>query len=207
MSPPHPDPLPRRGEGENQATNCRRARATWSELLEQCRAEVLEFAEILSVFGSPQIRHAGTIGGNIINASPIADSLPFLFVMEAELDLTSSAGSRRVNINNFYHAYKKFDLRPHELLASIRIPLPADDELLRLFKISRRRDLDISTFTAAVRLRLDGEAIASAAIAYGAVGPTVLRLPKTEQFLVGREFSGRNHANSRRYCRERNHPD
>ena len=50
-------------------------------------SEVPEFAEIVSVFGSPQIRHVGTIGGNIINASPIADSLPFLFVMEAELEL------------------------------------------------------------------------------------------------------------------------
>ena len=63
------------------------ARANWTELLERCRDEVPQFTEILSVFGSPQIRHVGTIGGNIINASPIADSLPFLFVMEAELEL------------------------------------------------------------------------------------------------------------------------
>ena len=60
--------------------------------LKLCREEVPEFAEIVSVFGSPQIRHVGTIGGNIINASPIADSLPFLFVMEAELEL---AGPQR----------------------------------------------------------------------------------------------------------------
>ena len=70
-----------------------------------------EFAEIVSVFGSPQIRHVGTIGGNIINASPIADSLPFLFVMEAELELAGPSGRRRVNINDFYQGYKKFDLR------------------------------------------------------------------------------------------------
>ncbi len=165
------------------------ARATWTELLELLEKEVPQFGEILSVFGSPQIRHAGTIGGNIINASPIADSLPFLFVMEAELELAGPTERRRVNINNFYHGYKEFDLRPDELLASVRVPLPAEDEILRLFKISRRRDLDISTFTAAVRLRLDSDQISSAAIAYGAVAPTVLRLPKTERFLVGREFS------------------
>ena len=68
----------------------------------------------------------------------------------------------------------------------MRIPLPADDELLRLYKVSRRRDLDIATFTAAIRMRLDGETIADAAIAFGAVGPTVIRARKTEAFLRGR---------------------
>ncbi|HZZ27861.1 MAG TPA: FAD binding domain-containing protein [Pirellulales bacterium] len=165
------------------------ARATWTQLLELCRSEVPEFAEIVSVFGSPQIRHVGTIGGNIINASPIADSLPFLFVMEAELELAGPTGRRTVNINQFYHSYKKFDLRPDELLVSIRIPLPCPGELLRLYKVSRRRDLDISTFTAALRLELASETISHAALAYGAVGPTVLRLRKTEQFLEGRAIT------------------
>ncbi len=114
-----------------------------------------EFARILSVFGAPQIRHVGTIGGNIANASPIADSLPFLYVMDATLALASSAGRREVNINDFYNGYKQLDLRPGELIAEVRIPLPAADELLRLYKVSRRRDLDIATFTAAIRMRLE----------------------------------------------------
>ncbi len=174
---------------ENAKTIVAGARSAWTELLELCRAEAPEFAEIISVFGSPQIRHVGTIGGNIINASPIADSLPFLFVMEAELELAGPAGRRQVNINQFYHGYKKLDLRPDELLTSIRIPLPKADELLRLYKISRRRDLDISTFTAAIRMRLDGDTIREAALAYGAVGPTVLRLRRTEDYLRGQSFS------------------
>ena len=165
------------------------ARGTWSELLELCEEEVPELAEILSVFGSPQIRHVGTIGGNIINASPIADSLPFLFVMETELELAGPSGRRRVNINDFYQGYKKFDLRPDELLTRVIIPLPQPSELLRLYKISRRRDLDISTFTAAIRIQLSGETIESAALAYGAVAPIVVRLRKTEQFLQGRAFT------------------
>jgi xanthine dehydrogenase small subunit len=165
------------------------ARATWTELLEVCRSDVPQFAEIVSVFGSPQIRHVGTIGGNIINASPIADSLPFLFVMEAELELAGPQGRRRVNINHFYQGYKKFDLKADELLVGVRIPLPSSNETLRLYKISRRRDLDISTFTAAIRMRLDGETISHAALAYGAVGPVVLRLRQTEQFLQGRPFT------------------
>ena len=76
--------------------------------------------------------------------------------------------------------------------------MPASDEILRLFKVSRRRDLDISTFTAAIRMHLDGETISQAAIAFGAVGPTVLRLAKTEQFLVGRPLHRGNHGRGRR---------
>jgi len=112
-----------------------------------------------------------------------------LFVMDALLELAGPAGRRQVNINQFYQGYKKFDLKPDELLTGVRIPLPRSDEILRLYKVSRRRDLDISTFTAAVRMQLDGDTISHAAIAYGAVGPVVLRLSKTEQFLVGKPFT------------------
>lgn len=165
------------------------ARATWTDLESTCRERVPELFEIISIFGSPQIRNVGTIGGNIINASPIADSLPFLFVMEAELELQSVAGARSVNINDFYLGYKKLDRHPNELLTNVRIPLPSPTEKIQLLKVSRRRDLDISSFTAAIRVALDGDTIESARIAYGAVGPTVLRLPRTEQFLQGQTFT------------------
>src|SRR5262249_1377515 len=106
------------------------ARASWTSLLKLCRDDAPQFASILEVFGSPQIRDVGTIGGNIINASPIADSLPFLFIAEAELELVSTTGRRWVNINQFYSGYKQFDLRADELLTHVRIPLPSDGELL-----------------------------------------------------------------------------
>jgi xanthine dehydrogenase small subunit len=165
------------------------ARTSWSTMEKLCQEHVPEFHKIVAVFGAPQIRHVGTIGGNIVNASPIADSLPFLHVMEATLELRSAVGQRLVNINNFYQGYKKFDLQPGELVARVFIPLPPASELLRLYKISRRRDLDISTFTAALRLRLDGDTIADAAIALGAVGPIVIRARKTEAFLQGQPLT------------------
>ena len=165
------------------------ARATWADFEDATAKRVPEFHKIVSVFGSPQIRHVGTIGGNLINASPIADSMPFLFVCETELTLTNSAGSRTVNINDFYSGYKQFDLKPGELLSNIRIPLPAADAMLRLYKVSRRHDMDISSFTAAILIQTDGGKITSAKIAYGAVGPVVLRLPKTESYLVGRPLN------------------
>jgi xanthine dehydrogenase small subunit len=162
------------------------ARASWTAIEELCKELVPEFYTIAAVFGAPQIRHVGTIGGNIANASPIADSLPFLFVMDAVLELASSNGARNVPITEFYQGYKKFDLRAGELIRRVRVPLPKDDEILKLYKVSRRRDLDIATFTAGVRLRLDGETIADAAVAFGAVGPVVIRARQTEAFLRGR---------------------
>ncbi|BBO32709.1 xanthine dehydrogenase small subunit [Lacipirellula parvula] len=161
------------------------ARASWTTLLAAFRQAAPAFARILQLFGAPQIRHVGTIAGNIANASPIADSLPFLLVMEAVLVLASKSGRREVNINQFYHGYKKLELKPGELITEVRIPLPAESELLQLYKVSRRRDLDISGFTAAVRMQLDGDAIKQASIAFGAVGPTVMRARQTERFLVG----------------------
>jgi xanthine dehydrogenase small subunit len=93
-----------------------------------------------------------------------------------------------VSINDFYRGYKEFDLRPGELIFRVRVPLPKADEVLRLYKISRRRDLDIASFTAAIRLRLQDDTIEEAAIAFGAVGPTVVRARRTESFLRGRVF-------------------
>jgi xanthine dehydrogenase small subunit len=162
------------------------SRASWTALEQVCEARVPELYKIISVFGAPQIRHVGTIGGNIANASPIADSLPFLFVMDAVLELRSVDGVRSVPITEFYKGYKKLDMRPGELITRVRVPLPRDGELLRLYKVSRRRDLDIASFTAAIRMRLDGDTISEAAIALGAVGPTVIRARKTEEFLRGR---------------------
>lgn len=165
------------------------ARTTWSTLESITKQAIPQFYDVISRFGSPQIRNVGTIGGNIINASPIADSLPFLFVSDAKLEIAGDRGTRTVNINQFYHGYKQIDLQPGEILKQVVIPIPADDSDLRLYKVSRRRDMDISTFTAAIKLQRAGTTIKRAAIACGGVGPVVLRLPKTEQFLQNRELS------------------
>jgi xanthine dehydrogenase small subunit len=161
------------------------AGATWTAVLEAVREEVPALAAILERFGAPQIRALGTVGGNLANASPIADSLPFLFVMEATVEIVGPAGTRRAPIAGFYRGYKETTLAPGELIAAVRAPLPAAGELLRLRKLSRRRDLDISSVTAAFRLSFDGGRIARARIAFGGVGPTVLRAPRAEALLAG----------------------
>ena len=86
-------------------------------------------------------------------------------------------GSRRVNINDFYEGYKQKDLAADEIIVRVHVPLQAPDELLKLYKVSRRNDLDIATFGAAVRMRTVGGAISRAFIAYSGVAAT--RKPTT----------------------------
>lgn len=158
--------------------------------LERCVKELIpELYKVLFVFGSPQIRFAGTLAGNIANASPIADSLPFLFVTDAEIEVSSAAGQRRIKINDLYEGYKKLTMKADELITRIIVPLPGKTERLKLYKVSRREHLDISTFTAAIKMSVDNDKISACAIAYGGVGPVVLRLPKTEAFVLGQPFS------------------
>ncbi|HEX8170329.1 MAG TPA: FAD binding domain-containing protein [Thermoanaerobaculia bacterium] len=161
-------------------------RVTLAEFERTIRDAVPETAEILDRFGSPQIKNAGTLAGNIANASPIADTLPFLFVTGAKLELTGMNGVRTVAIANFYKGYKTLDLRPDEIITRIRIPLPQDGETLRLYKVSQRSHLDIATFTAAMLMRRTDGRIDAMRVAYGGVGPVVLRLAQTEEFLKGK---------------------
>jgi xanthine dehydrogenase small subunit len=141
-----------------------------------------ELARIMAVFGSPQIKNAGTLIGNIANGSPIGDTLPYLFVAGAVLEM--NGGMRSVPIDRFYLGYRKFDLQPDEIITRVRIGIVCDT--LKLYKVSRRKDLDISAFTAAIRLAITGDRIDRAGVAYGGVAPTIIRLPRTEKFLTGR---------------------
>jgi xanthine dehydrogenase small subunit len=163
--------------------------ATWTDMLRVCAERCDPAVAVLESFGGPQIRHVGTLGGNIVNGSPIADSLPLLFAMEATLDLASAAGTRAVPIPAFFKGYKQLDLAADELLVRVRMPLPEADDILRLVKVSRRRDLDISTFTSAILVRRAGDRIARARVAYGGVGPNVVRMRGTEAALVGPSFT------------------
>jgi xanthine dehydrogenase small subunit len=164
-------------------------RASLADFEVAVRELVPELAPIMDRFGSPQIKNAGTLAGNIANASPIADTLPFLFVTNASLELTGLSGTRTVAISDFYLGYKKLALAPDEIITRIVIPLPSKSETLRLYKISKRSHLDISSFTAAMLMRRNDGRVDSIRIAYGGVAPVVLRLPKTEQFLAGKTLA------------------
>lgn len=165
------------------------ARVTLTDLDARIRELLPELHATLGVFGSPQIRNAATLAGNIANASPVADTLPFLFVMDAEVEVASLRGTRRIAIKELYRGYKQLAMEPGELITRIVIPIPASDETLRLYKISKRRDLDIASFTAAIRMSVVDGSMRRVRIAYGGVAPVVLRLPGTEKLLEGAEPS------------------
>jgi xanthine dehydrogenase small subunit len=164
------------------------ANVTWSQLERAVREPLPEFHRIVQRFGSPQIRNVATLVGNVAHGSPIADSLGLLSVMDAELELVSVRGTRRRSINGFYTGYKQKDLASDELIVRVALPVPAPGERLRLYKVSRRFDLDIATFGAAIRVRERNGVIGRAAVAYTGVAPTVMRLAETEAFLRGRPF-------------------
>jgi xanthine dehydrogenase small subunit len=170
---------------ENDGVIVAGANVTLSALEAFVETRIPELFRILNIFGSPQIKNAGTLAGNIANGSPIGDTLPYLLVAGAELEL--NGGARSVNINDFYLGYKKFDLKADEIITRVRVPIVRD--ALKLYKVSRRKDLDISAFTAAIRLRTTDGHINAATIAYGGVAPTVIRLPKTESFLAGKPIA------------------
>lgn len=158
--------------------------------------EIPEYGDYLEWFGSPQIRQAGTLAGNLATGSPIGDSLPPLLALEASIELTGPAGARVVNLNDFYTGYRASVMKPDELITAVFIPRPAKDEIFKLYKISKRKDLDISTFSAAIWMRLKDEQIIDARLAYGGVGPVVIRLRMTESFLRGKPFSDQTFADA-----------
>ncbi len=147
-----------------------------------------ELSRMLHLFASPQIKNTGTLIGNMMNASPIADTIPFLKVAEAEVVLVGPQGQRSVNVNAFFQpGYKKMDLRTGELVTQVRIPKTAD--AFRLYKVSKRKDMDISAVTAAIRYRLDKDVFADISIAFGGVGASVLRFPDLEKIARGQKVS------------------
>jgi xanthine dehydrogenase small subunit len=164
------------------------AMATITDLEKATATALPEYARFLHWFGSPPIKNAATIGGNIANGSPIGDSMPALFVLDAEIELAGTQGSRRININQFYTGYRKTVMATDEIITSVHIPLPADDEYFKLYKISRRKDLDISAVAVAIRMRVESGKIVDVRIAYGGVGPTIMRLPRVEAFLTNNDF-------------------
>ena len=182
------------------------AKVTWAKLGEFCQKHLPELVEIISIFASRQIRNAGTLAGNIANASPIADSLPFLHVIEAEIELTGPKGTRWVNINRFYQGYKNKVMTQEELITSIRWNIPDPEDVLKLYKVSKRKDLDISTFTAGILLKLKNGKMQSVRLAYGGVAPIVLRLPKTEEFLQGKPMTSAIFQEAGKLAREEINP-
>jgi len=140
--------------------------------------------------GSPQVRHLGTLGGNLCNASPAADTAPALLVLEGEATLVSQEKERRIPLESFFIGPGLTALKEDEILKEIFIPeVPANSSWAYL-KLGRRKSLDLALVSVAVLLFLNPVAgtCQKARVALGAVSPTPLRARETERFLEGRKL-------------------
>ena len=162
------------------------AAVTYTEALPVLDAEYPGMGELIRRIGSPQIRNLGTVGGNIGNASPIGDTLPWLIAMDATLVLAGPGGRREMPIEDFFLDYRKTDLRPGEVIASVRVPRLAASEAFRTYKVSKRYDQDISAVIGAYRLEIAGGRVRDARIAYGGMAATPKRARRAERALTGR---------------------
>lgn len=167
------------------------ALTTYSEIQESPRLE-REYP-LLAVAaretGGRATQNRGTIGGNIANASPAADTPPVLLVYDAELEIVSAAGTRRVPYERFHNGYKQMDLAPGEIIARIHLPSrtswlpPGGRDYYR--KVGTRRAQAIAKVCFAGAIRMEGGAIRNVRIALGSVAPTVVRAFATEESLRG----------------------
>ncbi len=163
------------------------AGAALTDVADALHGEYPAFDRMLGVFASRQIRHRATLAGNLVTASPIGDTPPVLLALDAEVVLVSKAGERRVKLDGFFTGYRQTVLRPDEVMLSVIVPrgLPGRMEF---FKVSKRREMDISIVSACIRVVEEGGVVTDARLAFGGVAATPLRAKKAEAALAGKKL-------------------
>jgi xanthine dehydrogenase small subunit len=158
------------------------------------RALVARFPTLDEVrlrFAGTPLRHAGTMGGNVANGSPIGDSAPVLMALGARLVLRRGDAVRRVELDAFYTGYMRNRLERGEFVQAIEVPLdgPRALPVVRAWKLSKRYDCDISAVCAGLALRLEGGTVREARFAFGGMAATVARARGAEAAVVGRPWT------------------
>ncbi|MCS7282374.1 MAG: FAD binding domain-containing protein [Anaerolineae bacterium] len=139
--------------------------------------------------GAPAIRNRGTLGGNLVTASPSGDTIPPLMALGATLVLRSVRGERRVPIQEFFEGNRQVNMAPDEMLVEVQVPAMRPGERGVFLKLGLRRALAVSVVNVAVVVRLEDQLVTRARIAMGSVAPTVLRACEAEGALVGSPLS------------------
>jgi xanthine dehydrogenase small subunit len=161
---------------------------TLESLRQKLRTHLPALTDMLDVFGSRQIRTLATIGGNLGSASPIGDLLPVLMAYGAEILLQSEKGAREVTMTDFITGYRKTVRLPDELITGVRIPIPSPESTTRSYKVSKRKDLDISTVSAAIKLTIIEGLVRDAVIAFGGMAAKTERATLAETHLIGKPW-------------------
>ena len=143
-------------------------------------------SDAASKIGSPQIRNLGTIGGNIINASPAADTIPPLMVLNAVGRVVSREGERQIPLDQLFKGPYKTSLKPQELLTQITFRKLSSDMKSSFIRLARRDAMAIARMSVAIILRIEKNRIEDVRIAVGSVTPTPQRMSEAEAFLKGK---------------------
>ncbi|MCA1404829.1 xanthine dehydrogenase small subunit [Ensifer sp. IC3342] len=148
------------------------------------------FGQLIDRIGGEQVRNMGTIGGNIANGSPIGDSPPPLIVLGASVTLRSKNGMRTLPLEEFFIAYGKQDRKPGEFVESIFVPALPKGDRFAAYKVSKRRDEDISALLGAFRIGLDEDnRVRTTLVAFGGMAATPKRAKAVEAALIGQPWS------------------
>ncbi len=149
-----------------------------------------EMAELWDRIAGEQIRNMGTIGGNIANGSPIGDTPPPLIALGATLHLRRGAQRREIPLEDYFLGYGKQDRQPGEFVAGVTVPLLPANEKFAVYKISKRREEDISALCGAFRVGIgDNGTVAMARIAFGGMAATPKRARTVEAALLGKPWT------------------
>jgi CO/xanthine dehydrogenase FAD-binding subunit len=175
--------------GVELADGCLRIGActTFAELLasEELHRHVPLLWEATGDIGAVQIRERGTIGGNVVTASPVGDMLPGLLALEARVMVSSVTTTRVIPYEQFLCGYRTVDLATDELLVAIEIPVPEDGTVQHWRKVGTRAAQAVTKVSIAATARLDGRKVAMARLAFGAVADRPVRLHAVEQTVEG----------------------
>ncbi|BEP41046.1 xanthine dehydrogenase small subunit [Variovorax sp. V15] len=160
---------------------------------------VPSLAEVWLRFASPPIRHAGTMGGNVANGSPIGDSPPVLMSLDAQIELRRGDVVRRMPLPEFYLDYMKNQLQPGEFVQGLAVPHAAMRRQVRAYKISKRFDCDISALCAgfAIELEAGSDTVKAVRLAFGGMAAVVKRAANAEAALVGKPWTQASVATAR----------
>jgi len=157
--------------------------------MRECKAVHQHFPNLVKsarLTGALAIQNRGTLGGNIVNASPAADTPPSLLAYGAEVELISRRGTRRVAYEAFHQGYKKMDLAPDELLFRVIVPKPTGRTFHFYRKVGTRQAQAISKICLAAFARIENGTVAEIRVGLGSVAPVPARARNAEAVLLGR---------------------
>lgn len=157
-----------------------------SELLKD---QIPQIKNYFRLFASTPIRNQATLGGNLVNASPIGDATIFFLALDSKICISNDNGKREIQLNDFYRAYKKLKKKSDELVEYLKFPLVTSTYKFNYEKVSKRKYLDIASVNSAMLVSLENNIIKAAHLSAGGVSPVPLYLSETVNYLSGNELT------------------